>query len=62
VRDLCHLLINVSYAKKLQRLDLGDMCVQYYYAELQNGMIHASVHEETMDKICHFYSGLHTEI
>jgi hypothetical protein len=52
----------VSYAKKLQRLDLGDMCVQDYYAELQKGMIHASVHEETMDKICHFYSRLRTEI
>jgi hypothetical protein len=27
VRDLCHLLINVIYAKKLQRLDQGDMSV-----------------------------------
>jgi hypothetical protein len=38
------------------------MFVQDYYAELQKGMIHASVHEETEDKICHLYSGLHTEI
>jgi hypothetical protein len=25
-------------------------------------MIRAGVHEETGDKICHFYSSLHTEI
>jgi hypothetical protein len=25
-------------------------------------MIHAGVHEETEDKICHFYGGLRTEI
>jgi hypothetical protein len=52
-RDLC---------KKLQCLDQGDMFVQDYYAELQNGMIRAGVHEETDDKICHFYSGLRAEI
>jgi hypothetical protein len=34
------------------------MSVQDYYAELQKGMIHAEVHEETEDKICHFYGGL----
>jgi hypothetical protein len=44
--------------KKLQRLDQGDMSVQDYYAELQKGMIHAGVHEETEDKICHFYGRL----
>jgi hypothetical protein len=44
--------------KKLQRLDQGDMSVQDYYAELQKSMIHAGVHEETKDKICHFYGGL----
>jgi hypothetical protein len=38
------------------------MSVQDYYAELQKGMIRAGVQEETEDKICHFYSGLHTEI
>jgi hypothetical protein len=38
------------------------MSVQDYYAELQKGIIRASVHEETEDKICHFYFGLHTEI
>jgi hypothetical protein len=38
------------------------MPVQDYYAELQKGMIRAGVQEETEDKICHFYSGLHTEI
>jgi hypothetical protein len=38
------------------------MHVQDYYAELQKGMIRAGVQEETEDKICHFYSGLHTEI
>jgi hypothetical protein len=43
--------------KKLQRLDQGDMSVQNYYAELQKGMIRAGVHEETEDKICHFYGG-----
>jgi hypothetical protein len=48
--------------KKLQRLDQGDMSVQDYYAELQKGMIHDSVHEETEDKICHFYSRLRTKI
>jgi hypothetical protein len=48
--------------KKLQRLDQGDMSIQDYYAELQNGMIRARIHEETNDKICHFYYGLHTEI
>jgi hypothetical protein len=48
--------------KKLQRLDQGDMSVQDYYAELQKGMIRAGVHEETEDKICHFYGGLRTEI
>jgi hypothetical protein len=34
------------------------MSVRDYYAELQKGMIHAGVHEETKDKICHFYGGL----
>jgi hypothetical protein len=48
--------------KKLQCLDQGDMFVQDYYAELQKGMIRARVHEETEDKICHFYGGLQTEI
>jgi hypothetical protein len=38
------------------------MSVQDYYAELQKGMIRASVDEEIEDKICHFYSGLRTEI
>jgi hypothetical protein len=33
------------------------MSVQDYYAELQKGMIRAGVHEETEDKICHFYGG-----
>jgi hypothetical protein len=48
--------------KKLQHLDQGDMSVQDYYAELQKGMIHAGVHEETEDKIYRFYGGLRTEI
>jgi hypothetical protein len=34
------------------------MSVQDYYAELQKGMIHAGVHEETEDKIYRFYGGL----
>jgi hypothetical protein len=38
------------------------MSIQNYYAKLQKGMIRASVHEETEDKICHFYSRLCTEI
>jgi hypothetical protein len=38
------------------------MPVQDYYAELQKGMIHAGVNEETEDKICHFYGGLQTKI
>jgi hypothetical protein len=48
--------------KKLQCLDHGDMSVKDYYAELQKGVIHAGVHEETEDKICHIYGGLQTEI
>jgi hypothetical protein len=31
------------------------MSVQDSYAELQKGMICVGVHEETEDKICHFY-------
>jgi hypothetical protein len=38
------------------------MSIQDYYAELQKGMIRVGVHEETEDKICHFYYGLHTKI
>jgi hypothetical protein len=38
------------------------MSVHDYYAELQKGMICAGVHEETEDKICYFYSGLHIKI
>jgi hypothetical protein len=45
-----------------QELDKRDMSVQDYYAELQKGMIHVGVPEETEDKICCFYSGLRTEI
>jgi hypothetical protein len=48
--------------KKLQCLNQGDMSVHDYYAELQKDMICADVHEEMKDKICHFYSELHTEI
>jgi hypothetical protein len=48
--------------KKLQCLDQGDMSVPDHYAELQKGMIRVGVHEETEDKICHFYGGLPTEI
>jgi hypothetical protein len=33
------------------------MSVQDYYAELKKGMIRVGVHEETKDKIYHFYSG-----
>jgi hypothetical protein len=43
--------------KKLQRLDQRDMSVQDYYPELQRGMIHAGVHEETEDKIYRFMRG-----
>jgi hypothetical protein len=48
--------------KKLQHLDQGDMSVQDYYAKLEKGMVRAGVHDETEYKICHFYTGLHTEI
>jgi hypothetical protein len=48
--------------KKLQFLYQGGMSVKDYYDELQKGMIRAGVHEETEDKIYHFYFGLHTEI
>jgi hypothetical protein len=47
--------------KKLQCLVQEDMPIQDYYAEWQKGMICASVHEETEDKICHCYSGLRIE-
>jgi hypothetical protein len=43
--------------KKLQHLDQGDMSVHNYYAELPKCMIRAGVHEETGDKIYHFYGG-----
>jgi hypothetical protein len=33
------------------------MSVQDYYTELQKGMIHAGVHEETEDKFFHFMGG-----
>jgi hypothetical protein len=49
---------SVGVCKKLQCLDQEDMSIQDYYAELQKGMIHAGVHEETEDKIYHFYGGL----
>jgi hypothetical protein len=48
--------------KKLQCLDQGNMSVHDYYVELQKGMIRAGIHEETEDKICHFYEGMQTEI
>jgi hypothetical protein len=48
--------------KKLQCLDRGDMSILDYYAELQKSMNRAGVHEETEDKICHFYSRLRTKI
>jgi hypothetical protein len=48
--------------KKLQRSDQGDMSVQDYYAELQKDMIRVGVHEESEDRIFHFYSRLCTEI
>ena len=58
---MCERFVSPAYQrdlrKKLQRLDQGDMSVQDYYAELQKGMIHAGVHEETKNKICHFIPG-----
>jgi hypothetical protein len=36
----------------------GDMSIHEYYAELQKGMICTGVHDETEDKIYHFYGGL----
>jgi hypothetical protein len=38
------------------------MSIQDYYTKLQKGMICVGVHEETEDKICHFYFWLCTEI
>jgi hypothetical protein len=55
---ICSPSYQCNLHKKLQWLDQGDMSVQDYYAELQKGMIRAGVHEETEDKICHFYGGL----
>jgi hypothetical protein len=51
-----------NLCKKLQCLDQGDISIQDYYAELSKGMIRARVHEETEDKICHFYGWLQTKI
>jgi hypothetical protein len=48
--------------KKLQRLDQGSMTVQQYYQELQKGMLHCGVVEDTEDKMSHFYGGLRSEI
>jgi hypothetical protein len=48
--------------KKLQCLEHGNNSVQDYYAELQKGMMHCGMVEETEDKICHFYGGLRHEI
>jgi hypothetical protein len=48
--------------KKLQFLDKRDMSFRDCYAELQKGMIHASVHEEIENKIYRFYFRLHIEI
>jgi hypothetical protein len=63
---MCQRFVPPSYqhdlCKKLQCLDYGDMSIQDYYTELQKGMIHVGVHEETEDKICHFYGGLRTKI
>jgi hypothetical protein len=63
---ICQRFVPPSYQhdlrNKLQCLDQGDMSVHDYYAELQKGMIRAGVHEETEDKICHFYGGLRTKI
>jgi hypothetical protein len=56
------MFISVTYTKKLQCLNQGDMSVHNYYAELQKGMIRDGVHEETEDKIYRFYSELRTEI
>jgi hypothetical protein len=47
---------------KIAMLKPGDMSIQDYFVELQKGMIHVGVHEETKDKIYHFYGGLWTEI
>jgi hypothetical protein len=59
---MCQRFVPPSYKhvfhKKLECLDQGDMSVQDCYAELQKGMIREGVHEETEDKICHFYGGL----
>jgi hypothetical protein len=61
---MCERFVPPAYQRdlRMQHLDQGDMSVQDYYAELQKGMIHTGVHEKTEDKICHFYSGLRTEI
>jgi hypothetical protein len=48
--------------KILQCLEHGNNSVQDYYAELQKGMMHCGMVEETEDKICHFYGGLRHEI
>ena len=38
------------------------MSVQEYYQELQKGMLHCGIAEDTEDKIAHFYGGLRREI
>ena len=48
--------------KKLQRLELGDMSIQEYFAELQKDKIRCGIEEDLENKVCHFYSGLRREI
>jgi hypothetical protein len=61
ITNLWFLLANASHLLLCFSIPL-TMSVQNYYAELQKGMIRAGVHDETEDKICHFYGGLQTEI
>jgi hypothetical protein len=43
---------------------LGDkpLISEVVLSQLQKCMIHTGVHEESEDKICHFYGGLRTKI
>jgi hypothetical protein len=48
--------------KKLQRFDQGDMSVQEYYLELQEGMLRCGVVGDQEDQIVRFYGGLRRKI
>ena len=60
--SLCSPFLYTWSSKKLQCLDQGDMSVQEYYQELQNGMLRCGVVEDPEDQMVRFYGELRREI